>query len=145
AARSEIGVVDVLAPSSSSEELHNFIKRTNVRFRSLMRGQGRLVAGIAVEAGSMKTAAQNLVDAAQIAQAAEAYVAAFGRQRTYFYAQDLGLRGLLATLQHDKHFITFVGTELVGLLAKCNSRAALKEQLDFLEAVLSEDNKAALA
>lgn len=145
AARSEIGVVDVLVPSRSSEELHDLIEDTKARFTSRLRNLSRLVAGIAVAADSAKGAAQNLVDAGQISQAAQAYVATTGQQRSFFYAQDLGLPGLLATLDGNEHFQSFVVTELSGLYSHFRTRRDFEEQLDFIETVVHSENKAGIA
>lgn len=145
AARSEIGVVDVLVPARDTTELHELIETTYTRFTSRLRGQSSLVAGLSTAAGSAKTAAEHLADTAQIAHAAEALLGTTGQHRIYFYAKDLGLRGLLATLQNDDQLVAFVATELAGLLTHHRTRRAFEEQLHFLEALLNAENKAALA
>lgn len=145
AARSEIGVVDVLVPARSATAIQELITATDQRFTSRVRGRSQLVAGIAAQTDTAKAAAEHLVDAAQIAHAAEAYVKATGRHRSYFYAKDLGLRGLLATLQSDEHLIAFIATELAGLIEQQPNRQAFEQQLEFVEAVITADNKASLA
>lgn len=145
AARSEIGVVDVLVPSRRPDELHKLIENTHARFMSRLRNQTQLVAGIAIGRTSAKAAAQLLKNAAQIAQAGEAYLATTGQRRSYFYAQDLGLSGLLAILKGNDHIRNFIVTELSSLHAKHGSRRSFEEQLDFIEAIIGSDNKAELA
>jgi len=146
AARSEIGVVDVLVPARNSTAIQELITATHQRFTSRVRGHSQLVAGIATQQETAKTAAEHLVDAAQVAHAAEAYVKTTGRQhRAYFYAKDLGLRGLLATLQNDEHLIAFIATELAGLIQQQPDRQAFEQQLEFVEAVITAENKATLA
>ena len=145
AARSEIGVVDVLAPARDPAELHELIETTHTRFTTRLRQHTSLVAGVAGESDTSKLAAEHLVNAAQIAQAAEAYIRSTGQRRAYFYAKDLGLRGLLATLQDDEQLVAFVANELSSLFTHHSNRKAFEEQLQFLDALLTAENKAALA
>lgn len=145
AARSEIGVVDVLLPLDEPESLHGFVEAARARFTARLRGQGGLVAGLAAAMTSVKVAAEKLSDAAQIAQAAQAYVRATGQRRSYFFAKDLGLRGLLATLQDDDQLAAFVATELADLADSTRSKQSFESRLEFLEAILTSVNKAALA
>lgn len=145
AARSEVGVVDVLLPLKDSAVMSALIEMTRNRFIARLRGQGHLVAGVGTQSSSAKAAAENLVDTAQIAEAAQAYVSATGRYRAYFLAKDLGLRGLLATLRDHEQVVSFVATELSSLATATGSRSAFEQQLEFLEAVLCAENKAALA
>lgn len=145
AARSEIGVVDVLLPFSDPAVMNALIQMTHTRFIARLRGQGQLVAGVGTQSTSAKTAAGQLFDTAQIAEAAQAYVSATGRHRAYFFAKDLGLRGLLATLREHDQLVSFVSTELTALASATGSRRAFEQQLEFLAAVLSAENKTALA
>ena len=146
AARSEIGVVDVLVPARNGTAIQELITATHQRFTSRIRGHSQLVAGIATQQETAKVAAEHLVDAAQIAHAAQAYVKTTGHQhRAYFYAKDLGLRGLLATLQNDEHLIAFIATELAGLIQQQPDRQAFEQQLEFVESVITAENKATLA
>ena len=145
AARSEIGVVDVLLPLADPAALSGFVEATRARFTARLRGRGGLVAGLASDAPSAKAAVEQLSNAAQIAQAAQAYVKATGQSRAYFFAKDLGLRGLLATLRDDDQLVAFVATELAGLSNSTGSRQSFESRLDFLEAVLTSHNKAQLA
>lgn len=145
AARSEIGQVDVLFPMAESEVLQEFVEAARARFTARLRRQGDLVAGLAAETASVKMAAVRLRDAAQIAHAAQNYVKATGVKRSYFFAKDLGLRGLLATLQDDDQLMAFVATELAGLARNVKTRQNFESRLEFLEALLISENKAALA
>ncbi|GAA4479846.1 PucR family transcriptional regulator [Enteractinococcus fodinae] len=145
AARSEIGVVDMLVPAREATELHELIETTHARFSSRLSGRSTLVAGIAGETESAKASAEQLEDAARIAYAAEAYVAVTHRNQAYFYAQDLGLPGLLATLNTHEHFTAFVTAELASLAGGARTRGALEQQLDFIEALVTSTNKAELA
>lgn len=145
AARSEIGVVDVLVPARDPAELHELIETTHTRFTTRLRQHAVLVAGVAGESNSSKAAAEQLVNAAQIAQAAEAYIRSTGQRRAYYYAKDLGLRGLLATLQDNEQLVAFVANELSGLFTHHLDRKAFEEQLQFLDALLTAENKATLA
>src|SRR5699024_12274107 len=70
---------------------------------------------------------------------------ATGRHRAYFFAKDLGLRGLLATLREHDQLVSFVSTELTALASATGSRRAFEQQLEFLAAVLSAENETALA
>lgn len=103
------------------------------------------MAGIAGETDAAKTAAERLGDAARIAHAAEAYVAVTHRKQTYFYAQDLGLPGLLATLNTNEHFTAFVTAELLSLRRATRTRSAFEQQLEIVEALIASTNKAELA
>lgn len=145
AARSEIGVVDVLLPLDEIASPDHLLETARTRFTARLHGQGELVAGVGPETESAKAAAEQLVDAAQIAQAAQAYVASKGRQQAYFVAKDLGLRGLLAMLRHDQQLVLFVATELSGLLSVAKNRQSFEAWLAFLDSVLSAENKASLA
>lgn len=145
AARSELGVVDMLVPARSAPELHELIETTHARFTSRLSGRSTFVAGIAGEAESAKAAGERLEDAARIAHAAEAYVATSQRRRPYFYAQDLGLPGLLATLNTHEHFLAFVTSELTPLMQGTCTREEFERQLDFAEALVTSLNKAELA
>lgn len=145
AARSEIGVVDMLVPARRTSELHDLIETTHARFSSRLSGRSTLVAGIAGETDAAKTAAERLGDAARIAHAAEAYVAVTHRKQTYFYAQDLGLPGLLATLNTNEHFTAFVTAELLSLRRATRTRSAFEQQLEIVEALIASTNKAELA
>lgn len=145
AARSEIGVVDALVPARDAMEISQLVKAAHIRFTTRLRRRAELVAGIANQSVSAKGAAEQLVGAARVAQAARAYIDATGQRRSYFYAQDLGLRGLLATLQDNAHLRIFATTELASLAAHQRSRGSFEDHLQFLEAVLTEENKAALA
>lgn len=145
AARSEIGVVDALLPFDDSAALGSLLEMTRARFRARLRGQGQMVAGVGAASKSVKSAAERLIDTAQIAEASQAYVAATGRQRAFFFAKDLGLQGLLATLGEHEQLLAFVATELAGLAAASGSRTKFDQQLEFVEAVLTAENKAALA
>src|SRR5699024_6366143 len=102
-------------------------------------------AGVGTQSTSAKTAAGQLFDTAQIAEAAQAYVSATGRHRAYFFAKDLGLRGLLATLREHDQLVSFVSTELTALASAPGSRRAFEQQLEFLAAVVSAANNQALA
>jgi len=145
AARSEIGVVDMLLPLYASTTISSLIESTRTRFNARLRGQGQLIAGVGSASDTAKGAAEMLVKTAQIAQAAQAYASSTGTQRVYFTAKDLGLQGLLATLQDHEQMRAFVVTELAGLLKAHGSRQAFDHQLNFLEAVVTAENKAALA
>jgi purine catabolism regulator len=145
AARSEIGVVDMLVPARNAPELHALIETTQARFTGRLNGRSTFVAGIAGEAESAKAAAERLEDAARIAYAAEAYVATTHRTGAYFYAQDLGLPGLLATLNNHEHFMAFVTAELTPLAKGIRTREVFERQLNFVEALVTSTNKAELA
>lgn len=145
AARSEIGVVDVLLPLQSSTSIGKLMETIRARFHARLRGRGNLVAGLGPEASSAKDASEKLVNAAQIAQAAQAYVMATGNRQVYFAAKDLGLHGLLATLQNDEQLVAFVATELAGLLASTATQQVFQQQLRFVDAVVTSTSKAALA
>ena len=145
AARSEIGVVDMLAPNRQPPELHELIEIAHARFTSRLTGRGSFVAGIVSETSSAKAAAERLGDAARIAYAAEAYVAATQRKQVYFYAQDLGLPGLLATLNTNEHFTAFVTAELASIRQGSRTRRNFEQQLDFVETLITSRNKAELA
>lgn len=145
AARSEVGVVDVLIPVQDADTVASLVEATRARFSSRLRQQAKVVIGLASIVSSVKVAAENLRHAAQIARAAQAYTVATGKERLYFYAKDLGLRGLLATLREDEHLVAFVATELSGLLSHHPEQSGFEKQMHFIEAVLSTENKAALA
>lgn len=145
AARSEIGVVDMLVPARRAQQLHELIDTAHTRFASRLSGRSTFVAGIAGQAESAKAAAERLEDAARIASAADAYVTATRRSRVYFYAQDLGLSGLLATLRTHEHFIAFVTAELAPLVRGARTRAAFEQQLHFVEALATQASKAEVA
>src|SRR5699024_6727115 len=98
-----------------------------------LNGRSTFVAGIAGEAESAKAAAERLEDAARIAYAAEAYVATTPRTGAYFYAQDLGLPGLLATLNNHEHVMAFVAAELTPLAKGIRTREVFERQLNFVE------------
>ena len=145
AARSEIGTVEALLPFTDSTTLTELTEATRTRLTARLRGRGELVVGVGSETASAKVAAERLVDAAQVAHVAQAYVAATGVQRAHFFAKDLGLRGLLATLKQQEPLVLFVAAEFAGLLATTHSRKAFEEQLDFIETVLTGGNKATIA
>lgn len=145
AARSEIGVVDVLLPVDEIPSPDEFFEAARVRLAARLQGRGELIAGVGQEVDSAKRAGEQLIDAAQIAQAAQAYADSTGRRQTYFVAQDLGLRGLLAALRHDEHLVSFVAIELAGLLSVAENRQTFEKRLTLLDAILSTENKAALA
>src|SRR5699024_6515411 len=96
AARSEIGVVDMLLPLYASTPISRLIESTRTRFNARLRGQGQLIGGVGSASDTAKGAAEMLGKTAQIAQAAQAYASSTGTQRVYFTAKDLGLQGLLA-------------------------------------------------
>lgn len=145
AARSEIGVVDALIPFNDAAALERLLELTRTRFRARLRGRGRMVAGVGAASKSVKAAAERLIDTAQIAEASQAYVSATGQERAFFFAKDLGLQGLLATLGEHEQLVSFVATELAGLAAAAGTRQRFEQQLEFVEAVLTSENKAALA
>lgn len=146
AARSELGVVEALLPTDTEEKVETLIDAVSQRFSSRIHNQCRLVAGLAEAAGSTKRAAEELVHANQIAQAAQAFVIHTHHQgQTYYRARDLGLRGLLATLHENQQLAAFMATELAGLLPGTATQQEFELHLDFLEAVLTTPNKADLA
>ena len=145
AARSEIGVVDVLLPLQSSATPETLMDIIRTRFNARLRGQGNLVAGLGPEASSAKEAAEKLVNSAQIAQAAQAYVTVSGSRQVHFAAKDLGLSGLLATLQDNEQLMAFIATEFEGLIASTPTQQEFHDQLQLVEAVVTSASKAALA
>lgn len=145
AARSEIGVVDVLLPLQGLTSIGALMEAIRTRFNARLRGRGNLVGGLGPEVSSAKEAAEKLVNAAQIAQAAQAYVTATGDRQVYFAAKDLGLHGLLATLQDNEQLVAFVATELDGLWTSTTTQQAFQDQLQFVDAVVTSTSKAALA
>src|SRR5699024_769629 len=48
-------------------------------------------------------------------------------------------------LQNDEHLIAFIATELAGLIQQQPDRQAFEQQLEFVEAVITAENKATLA
>lgn len=146
AARSEIGVVDVLLPLNDVAIMGELIETTRARFIARLRGHGDLVAGIGTETTSVKAAAEQLTEAAQIARTAQAYEDATRKNgASYYFARDLGLHGLLATLRKNRALVSFVASQLSGLLRPGRGQQAFEQQLKLVELILSGTNKAALA
>lgn len=145
AARSELGVVDILVATRQASQVDALIEATRTRFVTRLQHRSRVVAGLAGATDSAKSAAEQLVHASHIARAAQAYVEATANQGSHFYAKDLGLRGLLATLRDDKQLGAFVSTELAPLLRHHPDQQSFEHQLGFVEAILTAENKAALA
>lgn len=147
AARMEAGVVAVLLPVRA-----RMLTRSGLdQLFSVLAERGlaaRLVGGAASTQRRLLTAAAELDEAQRIAEAALALygVDAPGHSELpYFFASDVRLRGLIATMRTDARVQDFARAELAGILDNPDP-VAVAEQLQLLEQLLDAGgNKAALA